>query len=75
MEIQERYIIGHELGHWLFKLSDDVNLAGNISVPISEMMDEIQLMLAEIYAAYKEVLMIDDISEWGELKKKYEVIM
>ena len=26
----------------------------------------------EIYAAYKEVLMIDNISEWGELKQKYE---
>ena len=63
LEIQERYIIGHELGHWLFKLSDDVNLVGNISVPISEMMNEIQLMLAEIYTAYEQLFQSQDYVE------------
>lgn len=63
LEIQERYIIGHELGHWLFRLSDDAKLTGNISISIPDMMNEIQLMLAEIYAAYEQLFQSQDYVE------------
>lgn len=63
LDIQEQYIIGHELGHWLFKISSDLEVNGNISLPLPDMMDEIKLLLSEIYAAYEHTFQNQDYVE------------
>lgn len=63
LDIQEQYIIGHELGHWLFKISSDLEVSCNISLPLPEMMEEIKLLLSEIYTAYEHTFQSQDYIE------------
>lgn len=63
LDIQEQYIIGHELGHWLFNISSNFEVNGNISLPLPDMVDEIKLLLSEIYTAYEHIFQTQDYVE------------
>lgn len=55
-EIQERYVIGHELGHWIYKISGDENAKDIIHLTFDEdwlaFLDNIKLLLCELYEEY-----------------------
>lgn len=56
IDIQERYIIGHELGHWIYKVSENKNVESifNISLDADwfQFLENIKMLLCELYEEY-----------------------
>lgn len=73
LDIQQRYIIGHELGHWLFKLSADTQVHGNISLPLPVLMDDIKQLLSELYVAYEQIFRNQDYV--GLIQEQKSIVM
>lgn len=59
MDIQERYIIGHELGHWVYKILGDPTAKDLINIIFHDnkdiLIDEIKEILRETYSAYRQI--------------------
>ena len=57
MDVQERYIIGHELGHWIYKISNCTNDLDFLNLKYDgtwiDLLDNIELLLSELYAEYE----------------------
>lgn len=58
IEIQERYIIGHELGHWIYKMSEDKTPENVFNITFDEnwnnFLGNIQILLSELYEEYQK---------------------
>lgn len=54
--IQEKYILAHEVGHWIFELSHNSEKRNllNVSIDLNCLADEIKVILQEIYSAYSQ---------------------
>lgn len=67
VDIQERYIIGHELGHWIFKISSNKNAENILNVSFDEnwlaFLDNIRLLLSELYAEYEKKFQSTEYTE------------
>lgn len=59
MDIQERYIIGHELGHWVYKILGDETAKDLINIIFHDnknmLLNEIKEILGETYSAYGQI--------------------
>lgn len=67
VDIQERYIIGHELGHWIFKVSSNKSADNILNVSFDEswlaLLDNIKMLLSELYAEYEEKFQSKEYTE------------
>jgi len=67
IDIQERYIIGHELGHWIFKISSNENAENILNVSFDEnwlaLLDNIRMLLSELYAEYEKKFQSKEYTE------------
>lgn len=58
LAIQERYVIGHELGHWIYRISDNADTSSianvNFTESYSAFLCEIRELLSEVYETYEE---------------------
>lgn len=56
VEIQERYIMGHELGHWIFSMSEKKKTNFNIvfDADWDKFLDNLQTLLSELYDEYRK---------------------
>lgn len=58
-DIQERYIIGHELGHWIYKVSANTDISGVANIGFCEnpyiLLTDIKELLSELYKAYEKL--------------------
>lgn len=56
MDIQERYIIGHELGHWIYKVSSDKNIESifniNLDAEWPQFLENIKKILCDLYETF-----------------------
>lgn len=56
IDIQDRYVIGHELGHWIYKASEDKNVESifNISLDAEwfQFLENIKKLLCDLYEEY-----------------------
>lgn len=59
LDIQERYIIGHELGHWVYKVSGDEKASSILNINFGknrlEFLDSIKEILCEVYTEYEKI--------------------
>ena len=59
LDIQERYIIGHELGHWIYKVSTNTDKCSIANIGLCEdsstLLTDIKKLLSELYEAYEKV--------------------
>lgn len=58
VKIQERYIVGHELGHWIYKMSENKSSENIFNITFDEnwnkFLDDIQILLSELYEEYQK---------------------
>lgn len=58
VDIQERYIIGHELGHWIYKVSENKSDKNIFNISLDEewfqFLENIKKILCEIYEEYEK---------------------
>lgn len=66
-KIQMRYIIGHELGHWIFKMSGDKDAKNLFNISFDEgwsaFLENIRLLLSELYAEYEKTFQSEEYVE------------
>lgn len=59
LDIQERYIIGHELGHWVYKVSSDENASSILNIDFGknrlEFLESIKEILCDVYTEYEKI--------------------
>ena len=58
LDIQERYVMGHELGHWIYRVSANIGTNSITNFDSSEsssvLLAEIKELLSELYATYEK---------------------
>lgn len=58
VEIQERYIMGHELGHWIFSMSEKKMAENNFNITFDadwvKFLDNLHTLLSELYDEYRK---------------------
>lgn len=61
-EVQEKYILAHEFGHWIFHIKKSNNTLSilNLKNNLSDLMEEIKAMLSEIYNQYGKIFQDKD---------------
>lgn len=59
LNIQERYIIGHELGHWIYRVSTNTGKSSIANMGFCEdphsLLTDIKELLSELYETYEKV--------------------
>ena len=59
LDIQERYIIGHELGHWIYKVLANTDISSIANIGFCEdpymLLTDIKELLSELYKAYEKL--------------------
>lgn len=73
-DIQERYIIGHELGHWIYRISvgtekSDITNIDFTKSPVA-LFAEIKGLLSELYEAYEKTFQEQEYVELIHEQKK-----
>lgn len=67
LDIQERYIIGHELGHWFYKVSDNKDAENLFNISFSEnwleFLDDVKILLSDLYKEYAKIFQSKDYVE------------
>ena len=66
-DIQERYIVGHELGHWIYRISVSADKSNITDVEFGKspaaLLVEIKELLCEIYEAYGKIFQEQEYAE------------
>lgn len=76
LDIQERYIIGHELGHWIYKVSANADKSSVAYMGFCEnpyaLLTDIKELLSELYEAYEKLF---DKQEYVELIREQKELV
>ncbi|MCM1172033.1 MAG: hypothetical protein NC393_07885 [Clostridium sp.] len=67
IDIQERYIIGHELGHWIYKVAENRNIESIFNVSFDadwvRFLENIKALLCDLYDKYEKIFQSNEYIE------------
>ncbi len=67
LDIQDRYVIGHELGHWIYKVSENKNAEGTFNISLDaewlQFLENIKMLLCDLYEEYGEKFQSEEYIE------------
>lgn len=67
INIQERYVIGHELGHWIYKESENKNVESIFNIRLDaewlQFLENIKKLLCDLYEEYRKKFQSEEYVE------------